>query len=296
MGLAVSGQLRADLWLMLVALIWGGTFVVVKNELAYVGPLAFVALRFAFALLAMALLARRTLARMGRRPLAAGSLIGVFLFGGYALQTLGLAHTTASKAGFITGLSVVLAPLFALFLLGQRPPPLALLGVALATGGLALLTVTESLSLAIGDLLVLGCAASFALHIVAISGFAPKMDTLALTTVQIGVVAIAAAVSAAMLEPLPPSLGARTVVVAALMGLIATAFTLTVQNRVQQFTTATHTALVFSLEPVFAALFAFLLAGERLEGRQLLGCALILAGMVVAEVRRGRLDFWAGAR
>ena len=296
MGLAASSQLRADLWLTLVALIWGGTFVVVKGELAFVGPLTFVALRFAFALLAMVVLTWRTLLRMGRRAMAAGSLIGVFLFGGYALQTLGLAHTTASKAGFITGLSVVLAPIFGLFLLGQRPSPLALLGVALATVGLALLTLTEGLSLAIGDLLVLGCAASFALHIVAIGGFAPKMDTLALTTAQIGVVAISAAVSAAILEPLPPSLGARTVVVAALMGLIATAFALTVQNRVQQFTTATHTALVFSLEPVFAALFAFLLAGERLEGRQLLGCALILAGMVVAEVRRGRLDLVAGAR
>ncbi|MHB0869661.1 MAG: DMT family transporter [Chloroflexota bacterium] len=282
----MSKQLQADLWLAMVALIWGSTFVVVKNELASIGPLAFVALRFTFAFLFMALLMRGSLARIGRRQLAAGALIGVFLFGGYALQTVGLRYTTASKAAFITGLCVVLAPLFARLLLRHSPSLHAVLGVVLATVGLALLSLVDSLSLALGDLLVLGCAASFALHIVAVSRFAPRMDPVALTTVQIGMVALGGAVAMAMLEPIPTGLGMGSVWVAALMGLFATALAFTIQNRVQVFTTPTHTALVLSLEPVFGAIFAYLLAGERLGAREIVGCALILAGMLIAELKR----------
>ncbi|MGE5620570.1 MAG: DMT family transporter [Sphingomonadaceae bacterium] len=282
----LSRQLQADLWLALVTLIWGSTFVVVKNELANIGPLAFVALRFTFAFLFMALLMRRSLARIGRHQLAAGALIGVFLFGGYALQTVGLRYTTASKAAFITGLCVVLAPLFAHLLLGHTPSLIATLGVVLATAGLALLSLVDDLSLAMGDLLVLGCAASFALHIVSISRFAPRMDPVALTTVQIGVVAVGGAIATAILEPNPLPLKPGSVVVAAGMGLFATALAFTIQNRVQVFTTPTHTALVLSLEPVFGAIFAYLLAGERLGPREILGCSLILAGMVAAEFKR----------
>jgi drug/metabolite transporter (DMT)-like permease len=282
----LSRQLQADLALGLVTLIWGSTFVVVKNELANIGPLAFVALRFTFAFLFMVLLTSRSLRRSSRQQLAAGALIGVFLFGGYALQTLGLRYTTASKAAFITGLCVVLAPLFARLVLRQTPNRPAMVGVALATVGLGLLSLVDSLTPTLGDLLVLGCAASFALHIVAISRFAPRMDTAALTTVQIGVVAVAGTVSTAFLEPLPTTVRWGTLQVAAGMGIVATAFAFSIQNRVQAFTTPTHTALVLSLEPVFGALFAYLLAGERLGPREILGCGLILAGMLVAELRR----------
>jgi len=303
----MNRQLQADLWLALVALIWGSTFVVVKNELTNTGPLAFVAIRFLFALLVMAAFTWRSLIRSGWRQLAAGSLIGVFLFGGYALQTVGLRYTTASKAAFITGLCVVLAPLFARLLLRHVPSRQALVGVALAVMGLALLSlggddsalaptvylgsefslVTHLSPEALGDLLVLGCAACFALHIVAISRFAPRMDSLVLTTVQIGTVALAGIVLAGVLEPLPAIPQMRTLGVAAFMGLVATAFAFTVQNRAQVFTTPTHTALVLSLEPVFGGLFAHLLAGEVLNARQLLGCGLILGGMLMAEVKPG---------
>jgi drug/metabolite transporter (DMT)-like permease len=289
----LSRQIRADLWLVLVTVIWGGTFVVVKNELANITPLAFVALRFAFAFVAMVAITGRSLARAGWREVAAGSLIGVFLFGGYAFQTVGLRYTTASKAAFITGLCVVLAPLFARFLLAHTPSLLALLGVGMATAGLALLSLTDELTLAFGDLLVLGCAISFALHIVAVSKFAPKMDPLALTTVQIGVVALAATGGTAVLEPQSALPAAATWGVAAFMGVVATAFAFTVQNRVQAITTPTHTALVLSLEPVFGALFACLLAGERLGMRELVGCGLILGGMVVAELRRSEQELRA---
>lgn len=292
----LTRQIRADLLLVLVTVIWGSTFVVVKNELASITPLAFVALRFAFASVAMVAVTGRSLARAGKRELVAGSLIGVFLFAGYAFQTVGLRYTTASKAAFITGLCVVLAPLFARFLLAHKPSPLALLGVGMATIGLGLLSLTADWTLSFGDLLVLACAVSFALHIVAISKFAPKMDPLALTTIQIAVVALAGTVGTVMLEPQSGLPGASTLGVAAFMGLVATAFAFTVQNRVQAITTPTHTALVLSLEPVFGALFAYLLAGERLGARQLIGCGLILGGMVVAELRRGEQELRAAEK
>ncbi len=278
---------------MLVTLIWGSTFVVVKNELANITPLAFIALRFSFAFVAMVVVTSRSLVRIGRREIAAGSLIGVFLFAGYAFQTVGLRYTTASKAAFITGLCVVLAPLFARFLLAHTPSALALVGVGMATVGLGLLSLTDDLTLSFGDLLVLGCAVSFALHIVAISRFAPKMDPLALTTIQIGIVALAGAGGTAALEPQAGLPGAATWGVAIFMGVVATAFAFTVQNRVQAITTPTHTALVLSLEPVFGALFAYLLAGERLGPREVIGCALILGGMVVAELRRDEQELRA---
>ncbi len=289
----LSRQIRADLWLVLVTVIWGSTFVVVKNELAAITPLAFVALRFAFAFATMAVVTRGSLARAGWRHIGAGALIGVFLFGGYALQTMGLRYTTASKAAFITGLCVVLAPILARLLLGHTPSLFAVLGVIMATVGLGLLCLTDGLALSLGDLLVFGCAVSFALHIVAISRFAPKMDPVVLTTVQIGIVALAGAGIAAAVEPLssPPSLS--TVGVAAFMGVVATAFAFTIQNRAQAITSPTHTALVLSLEPVFGALFAYLLANEVLGTRELVGCALILAGMIVAEVRRGEQELRA---
>lgn len=271
---------------MLVTVIWGSTFVVVKNELASITPLAFIALRFTFAFVAMVAVTIRSLAKIGRREMAAGSLIGVFLFSGYAFQTVGLRYTTASKAAFITGLCVVLAPLFARLLLAHTPSLLAMLGVGMAAVGLGLLSLTADLTLSFGDLLVLGCAVSFALHIVAISKFAPKMDPLALTTIQIGIVALAGAGGTAVLEPQSGIPGAATWGVAIFMGVVATAFAFTVQNRVQAITTPTHTALVLSLEPVFGALFAYLLAGERLGAREIIGCALILGGMMVAELRR----------
>lgn len=282
----LSRQIRADLWLGFVALIWGSTFVVVKNELSSIGPLEFVAIRFAFAFLVMALITRRSLARMGWRGVAAGALIGVFLFGGYAFQTVGLKYTTASKAAFITGMCVVLAPLFGVLLLRLKPSAPALAGVAMAAAGMGLLSLTESLTLETGDLLVFGCAVSFALHIVAISHFAPRMNPVGLTTIQIGLVALAGTGSALALEgpfTMPPP---GTIGVAAAMGVVATAFAFTVQNRVQAFTTPTHTALVLSLEPVFGALFGYLLAGELLSPRQLAGCLLILGGTLVAELRR----------
>jgi drug/metabolite transporter (DMT)-like permease len=280
-------QFLADLALLLVALIWGSTFVLVKEAVSQVKPFNFIALRFALATLFMALLFGRRLRTLGRRELLAGALIGLFLTAGYGFQTAGLQYTTASKAGFITGLSVVIVPFAAWLILGPRPTPSALAGVILATIGLALLSLQmgESLKIEWGDLLVLGCAVSFALHIVTVGAFAPRMDPLALTMAQIGVAALISGALALTVEGGWSGFSGRVWFAALFTGLLATSLAFAVQTTAQAFTTPTHTALIFATEPVFAALFGTLLAGERLTGRALLGCGLILAGMVVAELR-----------
>lgn len=287
MSRSLPRQLLADLALLLVALIWGSTFVLVKEAVNQVKPFSFIALRFALATLLMTLLFGRRLRALGRQGLLAGALIGVFLTAGYGFQTAGLQYTTASKAGFITGLSVVIVPFAAWLILRRRPTPNALAGVVLATIGLALLSLQtgESLKIEWGDLLVLGCAFSFALHIVTVGAFAPHMDPLALTTAQISVAALISGALALTVEGGWSGFSGSVWFAAFFTGLLATSLAFAVQTTAQAFTTSTHTALIFATEPVFAALFGYLLAGERLTGRALLGCGLILAGMVVAELR-----------
>lgn len=274
----------ADLGLLVVTAIWGATFVMVKDALDAAGPLTFLALRF---VLAVGLLLPLVAARPGlwRGPaVLAGGLVGCFLFAGYGLQTAGLQFTSASKAGFITGLSVVIVPTIATAFARRSPPTGLVLGVSCAVVGLGLLSLREALSVEFGDVLVLGCSLAFALHILVLGRVAASFDVLALTVWQIGAVAILTALGAALFEQ--PRLEQLSAIwpAAAFTGIFATVVAFYLQTRAQRFTTPTHTALIFSMEPVFAGLFGYLLAGERLDERALIGCGLILTGMLVAQL------------
>jgi drug/metabolite transporter (DMT)-like permease len=293
-------QLTADAALLLVTLIWGSTFVMVKNAVASFPVFSFLALRFAFAALALLpfVVLRQRNARANvpegkATPLllraVAPVLLGVALFAGYAFQTAGLHLTTPAKAGFITGLSVVIVPLFSALILRQPPSRNAWLGVGLAVLGLAFLTLQPGLQVAPGDLLVLACAFAFAAHILLTGRFAPRYDPLALTLGSLITVAILSSAAALIFDrPLDPAaLTPSVLFAAAFTGVLATSVAFGLQTSAQRFTTATHTALIFAAEPVFAGLFSFLLIGEVLGLKQVLGCLLILAGMVVAEMRRG---------
>lgn len=295
-----SKQLSADLMLALVTLAWGSTFVLVKEMVEQVPPMMFLAVRFAIggaALAAVTLLARRW-AKLSLRELRWGTVIGVALWAGYSLQTLGLQKTTASNAGFITGLSVVLVPVIGLFILRHRPDAWTWLGVVSATMGLALLSLRfeGGIKANSGDLLVLGCALAFAIHILLVSRAALWCDPLRLTSVQVLVAGLLNALTSLLFEGRAQGLSVDAWSAAAFLGLVATAAAFLIQVTVQRFTTATHTALIFTLEPVFAATFGYWLAGDQLAPTGWLGAALILAGMLVAELvpyikRRGRA--WA---
>ncbi len=210
-------------------------------------------------------------------------LIGIALFAGYAFQTAGLHLTTPAKAGFITGLSVVIVPVASALLLHQAPARAAWIGVGLAMVGLALLVSTRPPHRPRRPAGVL-LRRRFAIHILLTGRFAPGLHPVPCSFGQVVVVAVLSTIAALLFETRPAPSG-QVRFAAAFTGLFATAVAFGIQTVAQRFTSSTHTALIFAAEPVFAALFSFLLIGEVLGPRQLLGCALILAGMVVAELR-----------
>lgn len=274
--------MTALLALIAVTAVWGVTFVQVKDAVAIYPLFAFLAVRFAIASLTLAGPAARRLRGLGRRGGGAGILLGLLLAAGYALQTAGLERTTVSSTGFITGMYVVLTPLIALALFRHRIGPAAWAGVALATLGLALLSGIHSESIA-GDLLVLAAAAVYSLQIVLMERYAPRYDAFALTFLEM-LTAFAgfAAVAVARGEVERPH-GATVWGALLVTGVFASALGFLVQTWAQRRASATQTALAFSMEPVWAGIFGFALAGDRLGALGWTGCAVILAGIAVAE-------------
>lgn len=291
-------QLTADASLLFVTAVWGATFVMVQDAVMGYPVFAFLAIRFALAalvLLPFFLRSRQPSAAIrpsARSPLSdmlaallPGILVGVALFAGYAFQTFGLRYTTPAKAGFITGMSVVLVPIGQAIFLRRPPQRNSIIGVTLAAGGLALLSLQPGLAISLGDVLVLACAVAFAAQILLVGRYAPDWQPLRLALVQIVTVAVLSGAAALLLErPIgwPPG---NVWFAAAFTGVLATALAFFVQSRAQRDTSPTHTALIFAAEPVFAGLFSYLLIGEVLGPRQLAGAGLILAGMIISEVR-----------
>jgi drug/metabolite transporter (DMT)-like permease len=269
--------------LVLATAIWGVTFVQVKDAVAIYPLFAFLAVRFAIASATLAVPAAPRLRSLGRRGAAEAAVLGLLLGAGYVLQTEGLARTTVSTTGFITGMYVVLTPLIALVLFRARIGASAWVGVALAVAGLAMLSGIHSAS-AVGDLLVLGGSAVYSLQIVLMERYAPLYDPLALTLVEMLAAFAALAAVAAARGDFRDAPSGWTVWGALLVtGIFASALGFLVQSWAQRRTSATRTALVFALEPVFTAIFGISLAGDRLGALGWAGCAVIFAGIVVAE-------------
>jgi drug/metabolite transporter (DMT)-like permease len=275
-------RVKAEMLLVVITLIWGSTFVVVKDALNDASPLMFISLRFiAAGLLLFALLSR---GRMRRASLLPGLVLGLFLFGGFAFQTSGLNFTTPSKAAFITGFSVILVPLFSVFA-GHRLHASNLAGALLGMAGLYFLVLPPHLTgVNRGDVLVLFCAICFAIHILLVGVYARHHPFQDLVTIQV----FTCGVLATLLLPLEPGrrlhVSGGLLVALGITAVLATGVAFAVQNWAQKYTPAAHTALIFALEPVFAALTSLLVLGERLGAKALLGCGLVLAGMVVSEV------------
>lgn len=266
----------------MVTAVWGVTFVQVKDAVALYPLFAFLAVRFAVATATLAPVAALRVRALGRQGMAAAGLLGALLAAGYGLQTAGLQRTTVSATGFITGLYVVLTPLLALALFRVRAGRTTWAGVLLAVGGLALLSGVEAGSIS-GDLLVLGGAAAFALQIVLMERYAPRYDPLALTQVEMLVAFAGFAVLAVASGHVGVPRGWTVWGALLVTGVFASALAFLVQSWAQQRATATQTAVVFALEPVFAGLFGYWLAGDRLGKAGWVGCAVILGGIALAE-------------
>lgn len=282
-------RLQADAVLLLVTLIWGWTFFAVKNVIEVYPVFSFLGIRFALALLLLLPFVWGELRRMPWRQARAGMLSGLFLLAGYSFQTVGLQYTSISNSGLITGLYVVLVPVFATLALRRPPKVNAIAGLLLATAGLVLLSVGPELSIGIGDSLTVLGAIAYAGHIVSISRFGGEVKVLPYSFVQIGVVTVGCVLLSFVHEG-GLAIGALSWDVfqaMALTGLVATALVLVLQAISQRFTSPTHAAVMYTMEPVFAVMFGCLLAGDRLTPAVWLGGGLILAGMLAAEIGEG---------
>ena len=274
--------MTALLALLAVTAVWGVTFVQVKDAVAVYPLFAFLALRFVLATLVLAGPGARRLGSLQRNGFGAATALGLLLAAGYALQTAGLQRTTVSGTGFVTGMYVVLTPLIALVVFRTRIGAAAWLGVAVATAGLAMLAGIHAGS-AVGDLLVLAAAAVYSLQIVLMERYAPRYDALAFTLVEMGSAATGLLVVALARGDLSVPHGGTVWGALLVTGIFASALAYLVQTWAQRRTSATRTALAFTMEPVFTAFFGYTLDGDRLGALGWAGCAAIMTGIVLAE-------------
>jgi drug/metabolite transporter (DMT)-like permease len=292
----LSPTTLAHVLLLAVVFVWGATFVLVKDALQDASPLLFNLLRMAMAFIALVVVNHRQLRHINRDALRSGLIVGIFLAAGYQFQTAGLARTTAAKSAFITGLVVVFVPLFTIIPALRsantpRPRWTTAIGAILAFTGLLLLTTPTGtswqhlfVSISTGDLLTLACAIAFAAHLMSLAHTSHKIPAGQLATLQIGVAALI------MVITLPfggrPHLvfSSRLLIALTITSLLATAAAFTIQSWAQQHLPPTHTAVLLTLEPVFACLTSLFVLHERLGGRSLSGAVLIVAGIAFVEV------------
>jgi len=302
-------KLRAYLLMLFVVAIWGSTFVLIKGALSDASPAAFNLVRMTLAFAVLAAAYHRYWRRIQRWQIGAGAMVGLCLAIGYQFQTIGLARTTPSKSAFITGLVVVLVPLFSfipgLRAPGARPPRWnAFLGAVLAFIGILLLTAPATAnahpqssamgsivsllpdlsSINIGDLLTLGCAVGFAFHCIALSHVSPRIAFQPLALLQVGFCAVFMALSLPFIEHPHIAWTPRLFIALAIAAVLATAAAFSIQSWAQSVLPPTHTALLLTMEPVFAWITSFLIMHERLGLRPASGALLILAGIALTEL------------
>jgi drug/metabolite transporter (DMT)-like permease len=302
-------KLRAYLLMLFVVAVWGSTFVLIKGALADATPAAFNLVRMTLAFAVLGVVYHRSWRGIRAWQVAAGALVGLCLAVGYQFQTTGLARTTPSKSAFITGLLVVLVPLFSL-IPGLRPPGArpphwnVFLGAALAFIGIVLLTAPTALhaqrqssglgaivnllpdltSINLGDVLTLGCAIGFAFHCLALSHVSPRIGFQPLALLQVGFCAVFMALSLPMIEHPHITWTPRLAIALGIAAVLATAAAFSIQSWAQSVLPSTHTALLMTMEPVFAWITSFVVMGERLGARPACGALMILAGIALTEL------------
>jgi drug/metabolite transporter (DMT)-like permease len=288
----VSRSVKAHVLLILVTLVWGATFVQIKDALTDVSPLLFNAVRMGLAAVVLAAIYLPRLKNVNRATLGAGALAGTFLWIGYEFQTTGLKLTTPAKSAFLTSISVVLVPIFLALFWRKRTSGWTALGVVLAFCGLYLLTVPAGGPQGLGDFhnvnrgdgLSLACAVAFGLQIIFLGRASSRYGFEPIAVLQTATAAALMFASVPVLEHAYLNWSAKVIAAILVTGLLGTAAAFTIQAWAQQFLPPTNTALIFSLEPVFAWLTAYVALGEKLELRSAVGAVLIVGGLLASEL------------
>ncbi|MEH7401792.1 DMT family transporter [Gottfriedia acidiceleris] len=282
----------ATISLIIVTLLWGTTFVVVQNAIAYVEPFAFNAFRFILATLVLLpfLIKRKQKTKLTVKQIVITSGIGFMLFLGYLLQTFGLKYTTSSKSGFITGLCVVLVPVLLYLVYKERSNWSTVIACLIALLGLSFLTLGDSFSVNLGDVLTLIGSVAFAFHIILSGKYTKQMDPITFTTIQLATVGISSTIFSLIFEDTYVSFSKElwvnpTFLFAVIVtAVFCTSIAFWVQMFAQQHISSTKAALIFIFEPVFAAFTAVLFANETLSIQTIIGGTFIVGGMLLSEV------------
>lgn len=280
----MSRQSRADLMLMMITVFWGASYMLTKLALDVLQPFNLTAVRFLLAFIVSAAVFYKHILKADKETIKYSLILAVILLFVFISMTFGLQYTTVSNSGFLVSLSVVFIPILASVFLKQRIERKVLIGVCIAPIGIALLTLNSELSINSGDILCIICAVLFAAHVVATGVFTQKVDSIALGVLQLGFVGLLSLVVSVFTENvmLPNTAVSWTAILS--LSILCTAVGYIVQTTAQQYTSATHTGLILSLEPVFSAVFAYMVLGELLTVKGYAGAAILLFSVLIAEV------------
>ncbi len=280
-------ELRADLLLLSVAIAWGVTFLMVQDAINTTPVYAFLFFRFAIASILMFFIAYKYLNEINKKTILYGIILGLFLFSAFATQTFGLAYTKSSIVAFITGLNVIVVPFLAYFIFKDYISKNVLIATVIAVVGLYLLTMSGALTIGKGELLTLICAFLFALQIIFTGKFSKEVNVFLLVLFQLLTVTVLSLIFSLSLDDVTFNLTYDYVFFKAVIitAVFATVYAFLIQTYMQQFTTATKTAIIFAMEPVSASVFAYISVGEVLTNIQLSGAILIVFATVVAELK-----------
>ena len=280
-------ELRADLLLLSVAIVWGITFLMVQDAINTTPVYAFLFFRFAIASVLMFFIAYKFLNKINKKTIFYGIVLGILLFSAFATQTFGLTYTKSSIVAFITGLNVICVPFLAYFIFKDHIKKNVLIATIVAVLGLYFLTMSGSLTIGTGEFLTLMCAVLFALQIIYTGKFSKEVNVFLLVLFQLITVAVLSLLFSLSLDDVTFNLSYdypffKAVLITA---IFATVYAFLIQTYMQQFTTATKTAIIFTMEPVSASIFAYLAVGEALTNIQISGAILIIIATLIAEVK-----------
>lgn len=285
--------------LLLNTVIWGATFVIIKNALHDISPLTFVATRFTLASLLLLPFMIKVIFKADKKTIVSGALLGLIFFLGFATQTIGLNYTSATKSGFITGTFVLFTPVFQYLFERKKPSRGNLLGVFIVLLGLIMLSskgtslfdifheIGEGFN--IGDFFTLLCAAFFAMYLVYLDITTRKYDYKPLVFLQVATTGISGIIFAFILsitgfEPFKFTLNGNVIFALLYTAILATIVTTTLQTKFQKVVTPTKAGIILSFEPIFAMVLAFILLSERISLFGFIGCILIFTGLLVTEL------------
>ncbi len=277
--------LYADLSLLLVAVIWGSGFIVTKNTLDHITPYYMLFYRFFVSTILLSVVLFKKIRKASIKDVKAGVTIGLFLFAGFATQTVGLQYTEAGKQAFITATNVVMVPFIYWGISKKKPDKFDLAAAFLCLVGIGVLSLNSNLSMGYGDFLTLICAVFFALHITSTGYFAKESDPYVISIVQLGTAAIFSLIFALLFEGSPTAIKTETVVPILYLAVFSTMMAFLLQTIAQKYTSSTHTAIILSLEAVFGSTFAIIFLKEELTLRFFIGCMSILISVITSETK-----------